>query len=234
MSFLRGAMFIFCVLLGGFFRDVQADELQNGGRTKFEIFGMMDEYGMDFSPFDGQRIANFYPNEAALAPRFAKLLDAYCTEEGVSHGFIEEEEPGGGVAFVSPAIAKSIRSHYEKGGMFGQSGTLRPSEFENASNLDLLRYLRGAYSRYNYKESEVIIAGNSTSKVHNLAVILSKLGCKGVRFYLYEAVPVSDVLIFSPTEKIRQFLGIQRTIRFDELSKGFEGGLKLHEQIGSD
>ena len=58
-SWKRSALIFACVILGVFLDPIRADELANGGRTKFEIFGMMDEYGLWFAGFDGETIDRF-------------------------------------------------------------------------------------------------------------------------------------------------------------------------------
>ena len=230
----RCALILICVLLTGIQGPVQADELSNGGRTKFEIFGMMNEYLMTCASFDGETIERFDSGEVDAAARFKELLPAYCKEEGIAQGFISQASSDGSVTFISPIIARSIRSHYEEG-VFGHgTGALKESEFANASNLDLLRYLRGVYFRNNYKAAEVILAANASSETHHAGVILSKMGCTGVRIYVNESVPNTFALIFSPTPKLRKFLGIKNTVMLEDMNKACGDRLKLREQIGHD
>lgn len=227
-------LILICMFLTGIQGPAKADDLENGGRTKFEIFGMMDEYRMTCATFDGETIEGFYSSEADAAARFKELLPAYCKEEGIGQGFISELGSNGSVIFISPIIARSIRSHYEDGG-FGQgTGALKESEFANASNLDLLRYLRGVYFRNNYKEAEVILAANAPSEMRRAGAILSKMGCRGVRIYINENIPETFALFFSPTPKLRKFLGIKNTVMFDDVNKACGNRLKLSEQIGQD
>jgi hypothetical protein len=76
---------------------------------------------------------------------------------------------------------------------------------------DLLRYVLGAYTRYNYRRAAIINAANSWYKVHNLAACFSKLGCTGVHVYIYEATPASDLVVFSPTEASGKSWALRRS-----------------------
>jgi hypothetical protein len=208
-------------------RAAVAGDIQKEGRAKFEIFGMKDEYLMLYDAmlhdFDARTIERFYPSESVVAAHFDKLLPVYCAEEGIAPEFVKKVDADGFISFISPTIANNIRSHYAK-------GALKESELDGASPHDLLRYLLGAYIRYNYKQAAIISAANSPYKAHNLAVILSNLGCSDVKLYTYNAVPVSYLVIFSPTEDLRQKLGIHKEISFATLNKAFGDDLKLHEK----
>jgi hypothetical protein len=231
-AFMRICRFYLALFVVGFCaREAAASDVRKDGLTRFEIFGMKDEYMMlddaMLHDFDGQTIERFYPSESEAAAHFEKLLPAYCVEEGIGATFVKKVDSQNFTYFISPIIAEDIRRHYDK-------GILKKSEFGHASWPDLMRYVLGAYARYNYKRSAIISAANSPYKIRNLAVVLSRLGCSDLRCYVDDAVPTSNLVVFTPTKEIRQKLGIKKTISFAELNRAFGDHLKLRENFDSN
>ena len=219
----------FCILVTSLFltacmERATADGIPKEGRSKFEIFGMKDEYLMVYGDRDGKTIERFDPGESVPAAHFEKLLPSYCAEEGIKADFIKKVDGQGFTYFLSPTITADILSHYT------QVAKLKDSEFLGASSEDLQRYVFGAYTRDNYKRAAIICAANSPSKVHNLAKCLYKLGCADVHVYRFDAVPISNIVVFSPTENVRKKLGIKNEISFAELNKAFQNDLKADDQ----
>jgi len=184
------------------------------GHTRFEVFGMLGEYvardtdGIRIEEFDG-----YYPTETGAAAHFEKLLRAFCAEEGINPTFDKKVGSEGDIIFFSPAIAAVIDRHYT-------NGTLDESVFDGASDEDLLRYVAGAYLRFgDDKKRAVIVELNAGRKLHTVGIVLSRLGCSGVKlYYTTNLVPASCVLVFSPSQRVKKRLGILKELAVSELT----------------
>ena len=193
------------------------------GHTRFEVFGMLDEYVGRFS--DGQLIETFSGGETALAAHFERLLRAFCTEEGINPTFDKKVGQEGCIMFFSPAIADAIDRHYT-------NGVLDESVFDGVSDEDLLRYVAGAYLRLGDEKKSVILGANAVQKLHTVGLVLHRLGCSGVKLYCTrDLVPTSVILVFRPSQRVKKRLGIQKEAAVSELAYFKKNILELVEEI---
>jgi hypothetical protein len=200
-----------------------ADVATPAGRAKFEIFGMLDEYGGRY--MDGSRVEGFYPSESALAEHFESLLPAFCAEEGIDGAF-EKRVDDGHTIFYSSAIAAAINRQYSNNGLKG-------SFFDGASTDDKLRYLKGTYLRYGYnKNIAAFCMADAPAKLHTVGVLLARLGCTHVELYSTgdTMVPTSLVLLFTPSPVVKESLGIEKVVTVSDL-KEFRDTLTLDQKI---
>jgi hypothetical protein len=211
-------------------RDAWSVERPSRGRTRFEVFGMLNEYASRVP--DGATIEGFYSSEVETRPavvaHFEELLREFCGEEHLAPKYEKKNYPQGGIAFVSPPIAEVIDKYY-------RTGALDESVFDDASDEDLLRYVAGAYLREgDRKKRAVLYMANAARKMRTVGVILARLGCKHVRMYSsrMKLIPTTYVLLFSPSPKVKTNLGILSEAALSDLGDPLDKVLSLEEEIG--
>ena len=83
------------------------------GRVRFEVFGVLDEYGHRL--IDERTVERFYPYEIFKAAHFESLLKDFCVEEGIEPAVEKEINPQGFITFFSPIVAAKINNYYTDG-----------------------------------------------------------------------------------------------------------------------
>ena len=201
------------------------------GRPRFELLGMLDEYGG--RPMnDDSFIESFYPSEAAVADHFETVLREFCADESLPKDWHRIKEAAGHITFSGRRIAASINTSYVADARYGFGlypvGVLARTVSKCASRADMLRYVVGAYIRYgdcdgrldNLKSDHraFFSMANNYFKVCVLENFLSRLGCANICFYTAEnSTPSLLFLTFGPSEKVKVLTGIRREITLREM-----------------
>jgi len=206
---------------------VGGSSVHSRGNARFELLGMLDEYGgrpLD----DAGSIERFYPAETAKADHFEKVLGEVCADESLPKDWLRDKENAGHIHFIGKVIAASINSSYVADSRYGFGGdavgVLAPSVLRSASKADMLRYIAGAYVRYGDDQSAhraFFSAPNNGGKFCVLTDFLSRLGCDDIRFYDDQATPTGGVLTFRPSAEVKAVTGISREITPEELKALF-------------
>jgi len=188
------------------------------------MLGMLNEYLGRFNHISGKPYAglveSFGMDEQEIADRFEEMILAYHQETGTRFS-LKRDPPGSGLVFKSHKLSEIINSFYivEKGKSV--SGTLDLKVLDAASENCRLAFVQGAYMRFGLEGANAIRMANGYYKITALAHVLEGLGCKPVRIYRMETVPMSYVLVFRPTERLKELLPIRRKLRKEEL-KGYQ------------
>ena len=191
------------------------------GKAKFELLGMLNEYIERRT--DGKTIEKFYGDDLPIIPHFEEVLKQFCREEHLP----AEYGPMQGGDLTSPAIASAIDKYY-------RNGTLDESVFNGASEEDLLRYVAGAYLRFgDEKKRSLFLMYNAPEKMRTVGHVLAKLGCTKIRLYDsgYHLVPTTFVLLFSPSPKVKEKLGIRAEAVPGKIAPGLDDKLTFKEEI---
>lgn len=217
---------------------VGRDSVHSRGNARFELLGMLDEYG-GRSLEEAAPIESFYPNETAKADHFEKVLGEFCVDEPLPKVWLRTKESAGHIVFFGRRIAESINSSYVADARYGfgggKVGVLAPSAVRSASKAEMLRYIAGAYVRYGDDQSAhraFFRAANNGGKFCVLTDFLSRLGCDEIRFYddhEAETVPTSCVLTFRPSAEVKAITGVLREVAPEELKVLFSDLLKEQE-----
>jgi hypothetical protein len=211
------------------------NSLHSRGKARFELLGMLDEYGG--RPLDeAASIESFYPDEAAKADHFEKVLEEFCAEGSLPKDWLRKKESAGHLDFFGRRIAESINGSYVADARYGfglgKVGVLAPRVLRSASKEEMLRYIAGAYVRrgdYQSAHRAFFSAANNEGKFCVLTDFLSRLGCDEIRFYdnhEAEAVPTTCVLTFRPSAEVKTITGIRREVTPEELKALFSDLLK--------
>ena len=189
----------------------------------FEILGYLDEYGGRMISLEpDSHLEHFYASQKTAADQFEKLLYRFQEEYGLHTEIIRENgpPPGSHIDFYSEEIAAIVNSCYvpilgpiqsvdpEDQSVIGESYTcvLDTSIIEHASNEEKLSYLKGVYTRYGEKNSFAF--ANSAYKCNITIDILSALGCREIKTMSLRYIPVTNVIVFQPSDTVREYLGI--------------------------
>lgn len=188
------------------------------------ILGMLSEYMGRFNFITGKPrpglVESFGVDELEIADRFEEMILAYHQETGKTFS-LKRDPPGSGLVFESHKLSEIINSFYIVDKEKHISGTLDLKVLDQASENCRLAFVQGAYMRFGLKGANALKMANGYYKIATLAHVLEGLGCQHVRIYSMETIPVSNLLVFRPTERLKGLLPINRQLREEEL-KGYE------------
>jgi len=214
------------------------------GRARYEILGMLDEYG-GRPLYDAASIESFYGNEKPAADHFEKVLGEFCAEESLPKDWRRADAGGGGrIEFTGTRIASAINASYTKDARAGfglyDVGVVSASVRRAASRDDMLRYVAGAYIRYGDPDHPsgpgadrraFINVANNYTKLSLLTDFLTRLGCTNLRYYIDDSsAPTGSLLAFTPTPEVKAATGVAREITEAEIKK-WNPSLKLQTKL---
>lgn len=182
-------------------------------RAKFELLGLL---GADRPQPNSGRIVTFFKNETELAVYFEPLLARFCEQEGIAPNYTKETEEYG-ITYSSRAIAAALSLNYDF-----YEGVLNNDIFIEATDENLLRYIKGVYRGYAGPENaNVIIMPIGFKTLKQVGLILAQLKCPSVKIFsnnpTSESILTTHILLFTPTEIIARKLGIKKKVSiFDQ------------------
>jgi len=197
-------------------------------RARFKLFGTMDApYCGSVSDGNSLRTYGKNPSTAAIAD-FKHLLRTFCKEEGIDAKIEEKTDRFGITTISSPTISAAINRYFLK-------GKLEASFFNGASEEELLSYAGSSYKWgcADDKKEPIIYGQNFNCTLHTVGVILCRLGCTQVKLYSTKdtMVPRCWVLLFSPSQKVKERLGIQKEAILADVMKEYRNMLLLEEEM---
>lgn len=197
-----------------------------------EMLGMADEYISRFHHITGKprpgHVESFAGREAKLAAAYEKLIAAYKKQSGARVTYKREVESDGQVNLVSDRLAKIINSFYVQADEV--IVTLDRKLILGASKACRLRYLKGAYARYNDDGHNAIRMANAPEKIETIGHVLKQLGAKNVTLFLSEGVPTSHVVFFEPAGAVARALRVKKRVSRAEYQKAGRSG-ELRKQL---
>jgi hypothetical protein len=186
-----------------------------------EMLGMAGEYISRFNYITGKprpgHVESFDGGEAKLAAAYEKLIAAYNKESGARVTHTRVVGSAGQVNLVSDGLAKIINSFYVRHDKV--IVTLDRKLILGASKACRLRYLKGAYARYNDDGYNAIRIANAPQKVETIGHVLKQLGARNVALFSFEAVPSSFMVFFEPAGAVAKALRVKKRVSRAEYQK---------------
>jgi hypothetical protein len=181
---------------------------------------MLDEYMGRVTT--GNNVERFYPSEAKVATVFENLIGELARDEKLTPDLKRQTGPQGHIYFDSPTIAAAIKSHYAT-----SSGEdvryLRSEALRDSTHDQLVRFVRGCYTRYGDTRSRPILHGaNLAQKFRLLAEVLRRVGCTDVTLYddhTSKRIPTAYTLTFRPTQELIKVLGVSAEVTAADTKK---------------
>jgi len=202
------------------------------GRPLFELLGMMTER---FSPRPGG--TETFGGGDTTSDHFEAILREYCDRLGIEADIQNELFPERHLIEIrSPTIAlieeKFFRSPPDGVGPLYLDKTV----FADATDQDLLRYVRGAYLRYGMDGVTASFAMGglaAANKLREVGLVLSRLGCTDVRLYQTNLNWFGGGfrLLFEPSEIVARAIGAREKMTIEQVAE--KGQVPLGDWIAS-
>jgi hypothetical protein len=172
-------------------------------------------------------VDSYFYSESAAADDFSRIIAAY--EKEVDVQFNVERKEDATIAFRSVSLSGLINAFYVKRDK-RLSHTLSPAFLESASVEQKRRYIAGVYKRFGDKtpvHRSLIRMANAFEKSELVAKTLKTLGCAETVVYETTTIPVTNLILFVPTDALKQLLRIESVPSEAEVKAAHSGATKV-------